>query len=125
MATRKKNRYAAIIEKIFFSKYTKGDEEITFEREDLERAGIPYIDERGEVLDFHALRHSLISAVETDDISVKMAMARHSDPKLTTRYTHVERRKQAEAVERLPDLTAGLDKVDERRFVRGDDAPEP
>jgi len=38
MATRKKNRYAAIIEKIFFSKYTKGDEEITFEREDLERA---------------------------------------------------------------------------------------
>jgi len=38
MATRKKNRYAAIIEKIFFSKYTEGDEEITFEREDLERA---------------------------------------------------------------------------------------
>ncbi|MDD2240192.1 MAG: endonuclease [Kiritimatiellae bacterium] len=38
MATRKKNRYAAIIEKIFFSKYTKGDEEIAFEREDLERA---------------------------------------------------------------------------------------
>lgn len=38
MATRKKNRYAAIIEKVFFSKYTKGNEEITFEREDLERA---------------------------------------------------------------------------------------
>lgn len=38
MATRKKNRYAAIIEEIFFSKYTKGDEEIAFEREDLERA---------------------------------------------------------------------------------------
>jgi len=35
MATRKKNRYAAIIEKIFFSKYAKGDEEIAFEREDL------------------------------------------------------------------------------------------
>jgi hypothetical protein len=38
MASRKRNRYSAIIEKIFFSKYTKGDEEITFEREDLERA---------------------------------------------------------------------------------------
>lgn len=38
MTTKKKNRYAAIIEKIFFSKYAKGDEEITFEREDLERA---------------------------------------------------------------------------------------
>lgn len=38
MTIRKKNRYAAIIEEIFFSKYVKGDEEITFEREDLERA---------------------------------------------------------------------------------------
>lgn len=38
MATQTKNRYAAIIEKIFFSKYSQGDEEITFEREDLERA---------------------------------------------------------------------------------------
>lgn len=38
MATKRKNRYAAIIEKIFFTKYTKGDEEIAFEREDLERA---------------------------------------------------------------------------------------
>lgn len=38
MPTIKKNRYAAIIEKIFFSKYTKGNEEIAFEREDLVRA---------------------------------------------------------------------------------------
>ena len=38
MATTKTNRYAAIIERIFFSKYTKGDEELTFEREDLVRA---------------------------------------------------------------------------------------
>lgn len=33
-----KNRYAAIIEKLFFSNYTNGDEEIMFEREDLARA---------------------------------------------------------------------------------------
>jgi hypothetical protein len=38
MTAKKKNRYASIIEKIFFSKYTKGDEAVTFEREDLERA---------------------------------------------------------------------------------------
>lgn len=38
MATSKKNRYAAIVEKIFFSKYSEGDEELTFEREDLARA---------------------------------------------------------------------------------------
>lgn len=38
MTTRKKNRYAALIEKVFFSTYTKGDEEVMFEREDLVRA---------------------------------------------------------------------------------------
>jgi len=32
------NRYAAIIEKIFFSKYIKGEEEVRFVREDLVRA---------------------------------------------------------------------------------------
>lgn len=38
MTVKAKNRYAAIIEHIFMSKYTKGAEELTFEREDLERA---------------------------------------------------------------------------------------
>ncbi len=38
MATTKTNRYTAIIESIFFSKYTEGSEELTFEREDLVRA---------------------------------------------------------------------------------------
>jgi hypothetical protein len=33
-----KNRYAAIIEKIFFSKYSPGDKEVAFERNDLVRA---------------------------------------------------------------------------------------
>jgi hypothetical protein len=32
------NRYAAIIERIFFSKYSRGDEEVSFEREDLIKA---------------------------------------------------------------------------------------
>ncbi len=38
MVKKMKNRYAAIIDHIFFSKYTKGDEEIPFEREDLVQA---------------------------------------------------------------------------------------
>ncbi len=37
-AKKAKNRYAAIIEKIFFSKYIKGEEEVAFAREDLVRA---------------------------------------------------------------------------------------
>lgn len=38
MAKQAKNRYATMIEWIFFLKYSEGDEEITFAREDLERA---------------------------------------------------------------------------------------
>lgn len=38
MAAKKSNRYAQIIEKIFFDKYSEGDTAVTFEREDLERA---------------------------------------------------------------------------------------
>lgn len=38
MTVKANNRYAAIIEHIFTSKYSKGAEELAFEREDLERA---------------------------------------------------------------------------------------
>lgn len=38
MAAEAKNRYAAIIERVFLSKHTKGAEEVAFEREDLVRA---------------------------------------------------------------------------------------
>lgn len=38
MTAKKTNRYAAMIEEIFFSKYKNGVEEVIFEREDLERA---------------------------------------------------------------------------------------
>jgi hypothetical protein len=36
-ATKKANRYSAIIEKIFFSKYEKGMREVPFEREEMEK----------------------------------------------------------------------------------------
>lgn len=36
-SSRKSNRYSAIIEKIFFSKYTKGMREVPFERADMEK----------------------------------------------------------------------------------------
>ncbi len=38
MATEKQSRYSAIIAKIFFAKYAKGKEELTFKRADLEQA---------------------------------------------------------------------------------------
>lgn len=59
-------------------------------------------DEAGRVVDFHALRHTYVSAVVNGGASVKVAqeLARHSTPTLTIgRYAHA----------RLHDLTAALE----------------
>jgi len=64
-------------------------------------------DEAGQVVDFHGLRHTFISLLARSGVhpSVMRAMARHSDPKLTARYTHTEAGEQAEALALLPSLT--------------------
>ena len=77
-------------------------------RIDLEAAGIPYEVEGPEgplFADFHALRHSYVGLFEGAGISVKsaMALARHSDPKLTMkRYGRAHLSDLGAAVERLP-----------------------
>jgi integrase len=49
---------------------------------DLERAGIPYRDDSDRVADFHALRHSYVSALARSNAPVKIVqtLARHSTP---------------------------------------------
>jgi len=57
--------------------------------------------------DFHALRHtfgSLLGAAGTR-AKVTQTVMRHSDPKLTARYTHLYDGDEAAAVESLPDLS--------------------
>jgi integrase len=59
-------------------------------RRDLESAGIPYVDERGHVFDFHALRKTFGTLLATNGVAPREAMElmRHSDLKLTTKiYT--------------------------------------
>jgi hypothetical protein len=75
-------------------------------RRDLERCGIPFQDENGRVVDFHALRHTYISALGRAGLPIKVhqILARHSDPKLTLNvYTHLSLRDTTRAVESLPD----------------------
>ncbi len=57
---------------------------------DLAIAKIPYEDERGHVIDFHALRHSFITAVGKSgtDPKTMMELAGHQDFKTTQRYLH-------------------------------------
>ncbi len=72
-------------------------------RRDLKAAGIPYRTAAG-VADFHVLRHSFITAMGKAgvELSVRQSLARHSDPKLTMRYTHLGMEDLAGFVPALP-----------------------
>ncbi len=76
-------------------------------RFDLKAADIPYVDDRGKVFDFHALRHQFISMLAASGGHPKVAqqLARHSDINLTmSRYTHVHLADLSSAVDTLPAL---------------------
>ena len=76
-------------------------------RADLEAAGIAYRDESDRVVDFHSLRHTTGSLLAAAGVNPKVCQTimRHSDINLTmSRYSHVYRRQESEAVGKLPDL---------------------
>lgn len=66
-----------------------------------------YQDADGQVIDFHAQRHTYISDIVASGASVKTAqeLARHSDPRLTIgRYSHARLHDLKGAIEGLPSL---------------------
>jgi len=74
---------------------------------DLRTAGVEYENADG-VADFHALRHTYITALAKSNAPVKIvqSLARHSTPTLTLGvYTHLGLYDQAPALDALPDLT--------------------
>src|SRR5262249_24512709 len=78
-------------------------------RSDLQAAGIPYRDGSGRVADFHALRHSYVTALVKSPAPVKVVqtLARPSTPTLTLGvYAHIGVYDQTAALEALPDLSA-------------------
>lgn len=71
---------------------------------DLEAAGVPYVDQDGQVADFHSLRHQFITDLVRSGANPKVAqlLARHSTPTLTLgRYSHAEAGELHDAVENL------------------------
>ena len=73
-------------------------------QKDLERAGIPYTTAEGTA-DFHAAgRHSYVTALLQSGASIVQAkeLARHSDVRMTMKYTHVGIGDQARALAALP-----------------------
>ena len=78
-------------------------------RKDLERVGIPYVDQNGHYADFHALRKTFISNLSKAGVSPKTAqvLARHSDINLTMNtYTTLGLHDQVAGVEALPPIPA-------------------
>ncbi|TWT41517.1 site-specific tyrosine recombinase XerC [Botrimarina hoheduenensis] len=74
-------------------------------KKDLERAGLPYRDKKGRVADFHAAgRHTHITELLRNGASVPEAkeLARHSDVRMTMKYTHIGLADQAKAIAKLP-----------------------
>jgi hypothetical protein len=73
-------------------------------KKDLERIGIAYENEDG-IADFHAAgRHTHITELLRNGTSLAAAkeLARHSDAKMTMKYTHIGLNDQAKAVANLP-----------------------
>ena len=73
----------------------------------LDAAGIPCIDERGEKVDVHSLRHTAASRWARNGVGLAQAqkLLGHSDPKLTASiYTHLDAEDLRSAVESLPPL---------------------
>ena len=70
---------------------------------DLERAGVPYVTDDGYA-DFHACRHTHITDLLRHGVTLPEAqkLARHSDIKMTMKYTHIGLGDQALAVAVLP-----------------------
>ncbi len=75
---------------------------------DLKAAGIPKVDDRGRVLDVHALRTTFGTLLSKGGVSLRTAQEamRHSDPKLTANvYTDPKLLDIAGALEALPMLS--------------------
>ena len=95
-------------------------------RADLKAAGIPLKDERGYLVDFHALRTTYITRLQRAGVSPREAMelARHSDMRLTMKnYTDVAQLPLAATVRKLPSI--GDSQIDSQTLVADRPAVSP
>ena len=74
-------------------------------KKDLARVDISFQDDQGRIADFHAAgRHTHITELLRNGVSLPEAkeLARHSDVRMTMRYTHIGINDQADALASLP-----------------------
>jgi len=103
-------------------------------KKDLERVGIPYRNDEG-IADFHAAgRHTHITELLRNGATLPEAreLARHSDVRMTMRYTHISLDDQAKALKSLPapcqhivSTSADTNRHRESQTGTEDDSSEP
>ena len=89
--------------------FTVPDKLVRILNRDLEAAGIAKVDERGESIDVHALRHTFSTMLHRAGVtpSVAQAAMRHSDIRLTMKtYNHLGMMDVAGAVASMPAIEA-------------------
>ncbi len=77
-------------------------------KKDLKAAGIPARDEKGLVVDVHALRHTFGTLLALGGVTPRVTkeLMRHSDPRLTNNvYTHLRLSDTRGALDALPELS--------------------
>jgi len=80
-------------------------------RNDLKAANVPFIDDQGQRIDFHALRKTYCTNLARAGVNPWLAMKlmRHSDIHLTTKvYTDAGKLPLRESLDRLPDFFPAL-----------------
>jgi len=96
--------------------------------QDLKKAGIPFLDERGHRMDYHALRTTFITRLSTMKVHPRLAMelARHSDMRLTMKaYTDAGQLPLREVMDTLPSF-GGDSRIDSRTLgATGQTASRP
>ena len=81
---------------------------------------IPYFDEQGRKLDFHALRHTFITTLRSVPTRVAQSLARPKSSKMTDRYTHIGLVDERAVIEEaIPDYS--LSSSHERNIATGAD----
>ena len=87
-------------------------------RQDLKKAGIPFLDERGRRVDYHALRTTFLTRLSINKVHPRLAMelARHSDMRLTMKtYTDAGQLPLREVMNTLPGFGERVDsRIDSR-----------
>ena len=80
-------------------------------KKDLDAVGIPFKDEEGRQVDFHALRTTFATFLQSNGANQAVAMQamRHSDPRLTAvTYNDANLLPVSDAIAELPNLDGGL-----------------